>query len=645
MALLQIHEPGETPKPHSKARDSKGGDGDHGMAIGIDLGTTRSMLAYVDGDKGAVHIVRDQQGGRFVPSVLCFHKDKRDNPIVIGAEAVAVMEQGGDKDVVCVSSVKRFMGRGIDDDVVKNVKDTLAYGVEGGGDDGQGMVRLVIGGRHYSPVALSSMILRFMREMAEASMAVPLRRAVITVPAYFDDAARLATKDAARLAGLEVLRLVNEPTAAALAYGLESGQEGLYAVYDFGGGTFDFSVLHLRRGVFQVLATGGDGALGGDDFDDALLSWCLEQGYEPSLTGGERHQQLMRLRAYREALTHKEHIEGENKAGQRYSLSRRCLEDAVTPLVERSLAICDGVLRDAQKERGMIEGVVLAGGVTRMPFIRKRVSAFFGKEALTSLDPDEVVVRGAALQAHALTRGAQTLLLDVCPLSLGLETMGGLTEKMIMRNTPLPVCKRQTFTTWQDGQTAMSLHIVQGEREMASDNRSLARFVLSSIPPMAAGMARIDVTLTIDVDGLLTVEAQEQQSGVKQSIEVKPSYGVSEDEMASMVRASITHARDDMAMRLGREARVEGERLALAVEKALASSGALCSDEERKTIEAALYTLKESLKQDKRDVIKEAITGLDEATQAFAQRRMEHAMAQGLRGKAVGDVAGEDETR
>ena len=618
MALLQISEPGATPDPHQRR-----------VAVGIDLGTTHSLVAAVR--HGVAECLPDAHGAVILPSVVRYLGDGRRQ---IGAAARVAQAEDAEN---TIASVKRFMGRTLAD-IPGHEK--LPYQFV----DRPGMVALATREGEKSPVEVSAEILAALRQRAEDTFDDDIFGAVITVPAYFDDAQRQATKDAAQLAGLNVLRLINEPTAAAVAYGLENGSEGLYAVYDLGGGTFDISLLRLTRGVFEVVATGGDAALGGDDFDDALAQWALAQAGLQATSPRDRRAVLVAARAAKEALSSAGQARLDGVVAGRaldLSVSREQFEALTRPLVERTLASVRKVLRDARVARDEVQGVVLVGGSTRMPCVRAAVAAQFGCEPLTDVNPDEVVAIGAALQAHALaghTRDGGILLLDVIPLSLGLETMGGIVERVIERNTTIPVAKAQDFTTFQDGQTAMAIHVVQGERDLVSDCRSLARFELRGIPPMAAGAARIRVSFQVDADGLLSVSARELGSGVEASVAVKPSYGLGDDEVARMLREGFAHAEDDMHARKVRESRVEAERMVLATRAALAADGALLRADEHAAITAQIAATAACAEGEDADAIDAAVKALADGTEAFAAARMNEGIRRALAGRRLDQI-------
>jgi molecular chaperone HscA len=617
MALLQISEPGESPAPHARR-----------LAVGIDLGTTNSLVAAMRNSIAVV--LNDADGNALLPSVVRYLPG---GEVHVGYAAEA--EQAADPRNTVVS-VKRFMGRGLKD--VAYPENTPYHFV-----DTPGMVQLRTAAGVKSPVEVSAEILRALKRRAEESLGGDLFGAVITVPAYFDDAQRQATKDAATLAGLNVLRLLNEPTAAAIAYGLENAAEGIYAVYDLGGGTFDLSILKLTRGVFEVLATSGDAALGGDDFDHRLFCWVIEQARLSPLSPEDTRLLLMNARAAKEYLTgHPEaRIAAALGSGEQVdvTVTRREFWDMTRHLVQKTLTPTRKALRDAGLAPGDVKGVVMVGGATRMPHVQQAVADYFKQAPLNNLDPDKVVALGAAMQANVLAgnRGADEdwLLLDVIPLSLGLETMGGLVEKIIPRNATIPTARAQEFTTFKDGQTAMVIHAVQGERELVSDCRSLARFELRGIPPMAAGAARIRVSFQVDADGLLSVTARESASGVAASVSVKPSYGLSDDDITRMLRDSFDHARDDVHVRALQEARVEGERMLVATESALSADGDLLQAAERAAIDADLAALRAAVAGADHRLVKTAIDRVNRVTEPFAARRMDRTVRRALAGRSV----------
>jgi molecular chaperone HscA len=620
MALLQISEPGQSPEPH-QAR----------LAVGIDLGTTNSLVATVR--SGVPAVLPDAHGRPLLPSIVRYLPGGR---VEVGYAAQARQADDPKNTIV---SVKRYMGRGVKD--VAHIENAPYDFV-----DAPGMVQIRTVAGVKSPVEVSSEILKVLRERAEISLGGNISGAVVTVPAYFDDAQRQATKDAGRIAGLNVLRLLNEPTAAAIAYGLENASEGIYAVYDLGGGTFDISILKLSKGVFEVVATSGDSMLGGDDFDQRVFCWAVEQAKLAPLGPQDMRRLLVKAREAKEHLT----VHGEAPITAKLStgefvdlsLNTETFCSITQTLVHKTLGPMRKALRDAGLRVEEVKGVVMVGGATRMPQIQRAVGEFFRRDPLNNLDPDKVVALGAAMQANVLAgnkpQGEDWLLLDVIPLSLGIETMGGLTEKIIPRNTTIPAGRAQEFTTFKDGQTGMSIHVVQGERELVSDCRSLARFELKGIPPMVAGAARIRVSFQVDADGLLSVSAKESTSGVEASVTVKPSYGLGDADIERMLRDSFEHARGDMHARALAEQRVDGQRLIEATRAALTADEGLLSSEEKTAIHAAIASLEKLLPGTDHRPIKQGVEALNRATEDFAARRMDAGIKRALAGRKIGSL-------
>ncbi|MCJ8349383.1 Fe-S protein assembly chaperone HscA [Moritella sp.] len=619
MALLQIAEPGQAAAPH-----------EHKLAVGIDLGTTNSLVASVR--SGSAETLVDKIGRDILPSVVRYTADS----VVVGDDAA---QQAITDPENTISSVKRLMGKAFSDIDPARIPNILVESASG-----QPLIKTVAG--ELNPVQVSAEILKALAARATETLAGELNGVVITVPAYFDDAQRQGTKDAANIAGLNVLRLLNEPTAAAIAYGLDAGQEGIIAVYDLGGGTFDISILRLHKGVFEVLATGGDSALGGDDFDHLVVDWiCAEAGLVGKQSLAMQRLLLTEAKHTKQALTDSDSaainivLDDVNWQG---ILNRSTFEGLIQPLVKRTLLACRRSLKDADISKDDVLEIVMVGGSTRVPLVREKVGEFFAQQPLTSINPDKVVAIGAAIQADVLVGNkpdSDLLLLDVTPLSLGLETMGNLVEKVIPRNTTIPVARAQEFTTFKDGQTAMTIHVLQGERELVSDCRSLARFSLTGIPPMAAGAAHIRVTFQVDADGLLSVSAMEKSSGVSASIQVKPSYGLSDDEVANMLKDSMTYAKEDVTARMLAEQQLEADRVMESLIVALQQDGkALLSDAEQNAIETAMQTLYQIRQSDDRDAIEKQIETVDKLTQDFAARRMDASIRKALQGQSVDKV-------